>query len=247
MHARRVGFQRLERIGYRLENLVIDFDQRRSIAGMKLRIRNDHGNEVADATRELPDSHEDRKVGYSEAGPATAGHIARREDTLDTWTAGRGFRVDGEHLCPRMLREHHGAVQHAGHLHVVHVWPLAEYLLQAADARVRFADAVTFGRCELELRVPMKPELFAEEGMAARLGRQRAAVVHRLTRRLDRIDDPAISRAAADVAVERFLDRLAIVRLALLNEVCGADHNAGNAEAALDTAFENERFANDSP
>jgi hypothetical protein len=41
-----------------------------------------------------------------------------------------------------MLREHHRAVQHARHPHVVDVRPLAEYLLDAADARVRFADSM---------------------------------------------------------------------------------------------------------
>src|SRR5919204_4305053 len=83
--------------------------------------------------------------------------------------------------------------------------------------------------------------------MATRLSRQLAAVAHRLPRRLNRIDDPAVSGATADVTVERFPDRFAVVALPLLDQMGGADDNAGNAEAALDATLEHEGFADDSP
>src|SRR5712691_153241 len=83
--------------------------------------------------------------------------------------------------------------------------------------------------------------------MAPRLGGQRAAVLQRVARGLNRVDDAPVARAAADVAVERLRDRLAIAGLALLNQRRRPDDNAGNAEAALDAAFKDERFADDAP
>src|SRR5512138_1813187 len=83
--------------------------------------------------------------------------------------------------------------------------------------------------------------------MAARLARQLAAVAHRLAGRLNRVDDAPVSGAAADVAVKRLSNRLAVVALPLLDEMRGADDDARYAEAALDAAFEHERFADDPP
>ena len=109
-------------------------------------------------------------------------------------------------------------MQHSRYAHVIHVRPLAEHLRDTADPRVRFADAVAFRRSELEGGIAREAELFAEERMTPRLARERAAVVHRLARGLNRVDDAAVARAAANVAVERLCDGLADIRLPLLNQ-----------------------------
>src|SRR5207244_12373087 len=86
---------------------------------------------------------------------------------------------------------------------------------------------------------------FAEEVMAPRLVvRQRCAIGVSLARRLNRIDDAAVPGAATDMAIERLGHRVPIRRASLLDERRGADDDAGNAEAALDAAFEDERVAN---
>src|SRR5437773_655536 len=93
----------------------------------------------------------------------------------------------------------------------------------------------------------MEAELLAEERVAPRLVRQRPAVVQRLSRCLNRVDDAAVAGAPADMSVERLLDRLAIARLPLLDQVRGADDDARDAETALNAAFEDEGVADDSP
>src|SRR5947207_15335455 len=83
--------------------------------------------------------------------------------------------------------------------------------------------------------------------MTSRLARKRATVFYRLAGRLNRIHDPAVAGAAADMAVKRLGDGLAVVRLPLLNQRCSPDDDARDAEPALDSPFEDERFADDSP
>src|SRR5215813_9019460 len=83
--------------------------------------------------------------------------------------------------------------------------------------------------------------------MPAWLRGQLATVAHRLAGGLNRVDDAPISGAAADVSVQRLPDRLAVVALPLLDEMRGADDDAGDTEPALNAAFEHECFADDSP
>src|ERR1044071_8221569 len=83
--------------------------------------------------------------------------------------------------------------------------------------------------------------------MPAWLVGQLAGVMYRLARRLNRVDDAAISGAAADVSVQGFSDRLTVVALSLLDEMRRANDDARDAEATLNAAFEDECFADDSP
>ena len=113
-------------------------------------------------------------------------------------------------------------------------------------ARDRSPDAVLRcrGRCGPQRRVAAQAELFAEVRMPARLrARQAPAVLARLAGRLNRVDDPPVARAAAQMAVERLRDRVAVVGLPVLNQRRRADDDAGDAEAALHAALEHERFA----
>ena len=72
VHQRRARLQRLERIGERLEHLVVDLDLRGRLARVKLRVGDDHREEVGDAAGELAFGDEDRLVGIVEAGAAEA-------------------------------------------------------------------------------------------------------------------------------------------------------------------------------
>ena len=66
-----------------------------------------------------------------------------------------------------------------------------------------------------ERGIAVESELLAEIRMAARLGaRQDAAVPARLAGGLNRIENPAVAGAAAEVAVERLRDRVAVAGLA---------------------------------
>ena len=73
-----------------------------------------------------------------------------------------------------MLGQHHRAVQHAGHAHVVDERLVAERLLGAAEARNRMTDAVRvlcpFAVSVGERGIALQPELFAEERVPSRLG-----------------------------------------------------------------------------
>ena len=76
MHQRRAGLQRLERIGERLEHLVVDLDLRRGLARVELRVGDDHREEVGDAAGQLAFGDEHRLIGIVEAG--ARGSRARR-------------------------------------------------------------------------------------------------------------------------------------------------------------------------
>src|SRR5262245_42241089 len=80
--------------------------------------------------------------------------------------------------------------------------------------------------------------------MPARLAaRQRAAVLAGLTRGLNRIQDAAVTRAPAQMAVERLRDGRAVVGLPAFDQRRRPDDDARDAEAALHAAFEKKRFA----
>src|SRR5580765_3282488 len=79
--------------------------------------------------------------------------------------------------------------------------------------------------------------------MTARLRRKLAAVPARFAGGLDRIENAAVAGAAAQVAVERFRHGRAIVGLSAIDQGGGADDDAGDAEAALHAALEEEGLA----
>jgi hypothetical protein len=255
MHERRIGFQRGEDIGQRLEHLVIDDHLCRGLARVELRVGDDDREEVGDTAGQLPFGDEDRLVRIVEPLAAEPAHVRRGEDAHH---AGHGRGVGGmdrEDPGARVRGHHHRTVQHAGRAQVFDERFLAERLRKTAEPRGRPADPVARAVVTLvvtvtvaagECRVARQPELLAEEQVTARLaGVEPAAVVPRFARRLNRIDDAAVAGAPAQMAVERLGDDVAIRRLAVLDERGGAHHDAGNAEAALHAAFEHERFRQD--
>ena len=58
----------------------------------------------------------------------------------------------------------------------------------------------------------------------------------------DRLDDLRVAGAAADVAAERVLDRLGVVRAAVRDVALGGEHHPGRAEAALRGVVVDERL-----
>ncbi len=136
-------------------------------------------------------------------------------------------------------------MQHSRRAHVVYERLLAQRLLEAADARGGASDSVGVARGSVrvalfppERGIARQAELFSEKRVAPGfLPRQRPAILHRLTGGLNRVDDPSVPGAAADVAVERLRDRVAVVGLPLLDQVRCADDDAWDAEAALNAAL----------
>ena len=231
MNVRRRWLQRLERVGERFEDLILHLDLRRRLPRMELGVGDDHRQKIRHTTGGLAFRDEDRHVRNRQADSAGTRHVGGGEDADDARHRDCCIGPDFPHHRTGMFRWHHRTVEHAGRAHVVDERFLPERLLVAALARQRRADAISLAVAELGVAV--QPEVFAKEVMAPRLVRQLPAVALRLTRGLDRVDDPAIPGAAADVAVERFRDRAAVVGLAVLNQRRGADDDAGDAEAAL--------------
>ena len=95
----------------------------------------------------------------------------------------RVARVNPHDPRARVLGQHHRAVQHARHAHVVDERLLAERLLEAALPRRRIADPMPFdsARLSANARIAVQPELFAEEVVAPRLVREPPAVRDGLT------------------------------------------------------------------
>ncbi len=58
-------------------------------------------------------------------------HIRRREDRLDARRGQRGGGVDAQHICPGVVGEPQGPVEHAGYPQVVHIVAVTEGLVQA--------------------------------------------------------------------------------------------------------------------
>ncbi|OLC81960.1 MAG: hypothetical protein AUH72_08110 [Acidobacteria bacterium 13_1_40CM_4_65_8] len=80
--------------------------------------------------------------------------------------------------------------------------------------------------------------------MSLRLApRQTPAVRLRFSGGLNRVDDAAVPGASTQMPVERFGDDAAVRGATMLDERRRADHDAGNAEAALHATFEHERVA----
>ena len=141
---------------------------------MELRVGHDHREEVGDAAGQLAFGDEDA------AGPGSLRPVPRLPGTsraVNTRTtpgiAAGVVGVNLQDLRARMLGEHHRAMQHAGHAHVVDERLLAERLLEPAGARDRLADAVTFAVAVAHSNagIAMQAELFAEERVAPRLVR----------------------------------------------------------------------------
>ena len=142
MDQRGARLQRRERIGERFEDLVVDRHRGGGLTRVEPRIGDDHREEVGDAARQLPFGDEHRLIRIVEAGAAVAGNVGGGEHADDAGHRRRCVGVNLQDLRARVLGQHHRAVQHAGHAHVVDKRLFAQRLLQSAMARDRSADPV---------------------------------------------------------------------------------------------------------
>ncbi len=140
-----------------------------------------------------------------------------------------------------MGAEHRRGVEHSRNTHVVDERLRAQCLLQPQIARRRLPDAIA--------AVPIlggtsQAEIFAEVRMAARFfAREPLLPIPDFAGGLDGVDDARVACTAAQVAIQRFRDLFPALRAIALQQPRGADHNPGNAEAALDRAFQQKSFA----
>jgi hypothetical protein len=248
MHEGRTRLERLEHIRHRLQHLVINTHLRRCLARVERRVGDDHREKVGDAARQFAFSYEHGLIRIVEAGPAVSWNIASREHSND---AGHGRGVlcmNLQHARARVLCENHRAVQHAGQPHVVDERDFSERLLESLIARDRSPDARAARAAVRKRRIASIAKLFTEIRMTSRLrARKRAAVPARLARSLNRVENAAVAGTAAQMAVQRFRDRVAVVRLPAIDQRRRADDDAGDTEAALHAAFEEECLAEHPP
>jgi hypothetical protein len=110
-------------------------------------------------------------------------------------------------------------MEHPGLVEVVNKRLVTERLLQALESQDRLSNAMAVravlpGKC----RIAPQAEFFAKERIPAWLGGQPSSVPTRIARSLDGVEDAPISRAPAQMPVERLRNRLPIVSLVALDE-----------------------------
>ena len=136
-------------------------------------------------------------------------------------------------------------MQHPRHAHIVDERLLAQRLIQPTVPRDRMTDPARRSLAPGKSRIAAQAERFTEEVVAAGLFRQAAAVAGRFSSRLNGIDDPSVSGAAAQMAVEGLGDRTAVAALAVIDERRRPNDDPWDTEPALHATFEDEGFADE--
>jgi len=96
------------------------------------------------------------------------------------------------------------------------------------------------GKC----RIAALSEFLAEIKMTARfLAGELSAILPGFTRRLYRVNNPGVARAAAQMARKSLLHSFAIGGTALLQQGRRSHDDTGNAEPALHSSFQHKSFA----
>ena len=113
----------------RLQDVVLDVDERGGRACRRPRLGGDRGKDVPDVSGGLALSHEERPVERDEPLVTLAGHVAGRDDPHDPGMRCGTGDVDPPDGGPRMIGEAQRAVQHAGRRHVADEALLAEHEL----------------------------------------------------------------------------------------------------------------------
>src|SRR3989442_15286077 len=73
--------------------------------------------------------------------------------------------------------------------------------------------------------------------------RQASSMLAGFAGRLNRVDNPSIARAAAQMTIECLCHGSSVVRPTLVYQGRGPDENSRDAESALHAPFEHKRFA----
>ena len=205
---RPVGHGR-EGVGDRLQDLVLDLDERGGGPRLAARLGGHGGQHVTHVAGGLALRDELVPVVVDEPLVALAGHVRGGQHGHH---AGRGEGprdVDAPHDGARMIGEAQRAVEHAGHDVVGHVLLEAEHLLAPAVARGARADAVT--------RLQRRPRTTLAGGRDL----------------LDGVDDGEVAGAAAEVAGQRLGDGVAVRLGFLAQQRLRLHHDARRAVAAL--------------
>ena len=141
MDGRGVRLEGGEGVGDRLEDLVLDVDERGGGAGLAARARGHGGEDVADVAGRLALGHEGRPVAGDQALDALAGDVGGGHDGDDAGRRGSAGRVDPADDGPRVVGQAQGGVEHARGRHVGDERLLAEGHLPGADPVGTGADA----------------------------------------------------------------------------------------------------------
>ena len=160
---------------------------------------------------------EHRPVLVNQANTFLAGDVFGGDDLHDAGQLLRVARVDLQDFGARMLREHERAVDHARHFHVVDVILVAEHLVRAFVHQQRRADAA-------------RPIDFGEFPAATDF-----------SGKFDGVENLRVAGAPAEMRAKPAGDFLAWHRRVLVKDPLGAHRDAGNAEAALESAGRDER------
>ncbi len=200
---RGLGRKRLERVGHRLEHLVLHLHEGGRSAGGMAVLGRDGGDDVADVRRDLALGHELAPVPLDRSLCALAGDVGGGDDRYDSRLRERPRRVDAEDPGPRVIREPQPAVEHAGGDHVAHERVVAEGQLRALVAGGARADA------------------------AAAVGLRQGLPAAGTSGELDRVDDLDVAGAAAQVPEQGMGDLVPRGLWMLLQEHLGLHHDSG--------------------
>ncbi len=202
------------------KRLILDRDQRRGQARGPGVVGRHGGEDVADAAHLLALGHEARPVVVQQAVPALAGDVRGGHHGAHAVERSRPRRVDAHDPGARVRGEDEGPVQEALALHVGHVGPGAEGLVEALVAGERLSDPAVSDRLRHRAAAPGPRH------------------------QLHRLDDLRVAGAAAEVAVDGAGDLVAARAGLPVEEVLGAQRDPGDAEAALHAPGRGERLRN---
>ena len=127
--------ERRERVGDRLEHLVFDVDERRSLAGRLSGLCGDRGENVSDVPGGLPLGNQLRPIRHDQPLLATARDVSPRDDAHNPRVRCCAGHVDSSDDGPRMIGEAQRSVQHPADHHVPDELLLAEGERAALVAR----------------------------------------------------------------------------------------------------------------
>ena len=200
---------REDRVGHRLEHLVLHLDQGRSLARAVTALGRHDREDVAHVGGDLSLGHELAPVPRDQALGPLARHVGRRRHRDDTRMGRRSGDVDPQHPRPGVVGEPDRPVDHVRREHVGDVRLVAERELDALVPRRSGPHAVADGR----RRHRLAPALPSDP--------------------VDRVDHLHVARASAQVAGEAVRDLLAGRGRLLRQQTFGLHHDPRRAEAAL--------------
>ncbi len=206
--------ERLGRVADGLKDVVLDLDQRCSLArGVSARGR-DRRQRVTHVAGRLALRDEERPIPCQQSLDPLAGDVARGDDRQDAGVGRRPRGIDPEHDGARMVGEADGPVKHARDAHVGH-----ELVLPERHAGAAIAPG------PLPHPVARRGHRRADPGLGAGPTRHGD--------RIDGLDDLGVAGAPAEVAGQAARDLIAARFGHPCEQRLGLHDDAGRAEPAL--------------